>query len=499
MIADNLNRTHCVDGIPLSCDYRVQVNGAAAPVYIMPTRYDMPCPNGPPMPVYDGPLWHHPMYFACADLPGPVTVVVDLAFLTAEELHSVTLHPLSRGIALQREGTRVSFTVDQPGTVTLVVNGDHRTRPLHLFLSPPVEAPPPDAIVFGPGFHDLGYDKPITLTSGQTLYLAPGAWVEGVIRSAGARNIRIMGRGVLAQRRPGSADYVGMARAPYGIILSDCQDVAISGIVETRGIGGWCSMLCNCDRVRLQDYHVLASVVWCADGFNPCSSRDVTLERSFIRSGDDGIAIKGNIGAYISELPHIPPSSQPPVENILIRNCVFWCDHNEVIAIGCETLARHIRNIRISDCDVLFHFAHDGLGVFGIVPLHGTEIRGIVFENIRVEHCEQLYFEAQLFCFRFLDEIFGIPGDQSLPGGIFDVTIRDVTVLHQKGGPRSEFTGYAPDKRIEHVSIEGLRYGDKPVTDAAGMGLRMNAHVVDVCFKSGGARGVGSQEEGAMT
>ncbi len=327
MIEDNLNRTHCVDGIPLSCDYRVQVNGAAAPVYIMPTRYDMPCPNGPPMPVYDGPQWHHPMYFACADIPGPVAVSVDLAFLSAEETHSVTIHPLSRGIALQREGTRVSFTVDQPGTVTLVVNGDHRTRPLHLFLSPPVEAPPPDAIVFGPGFHDLGYDKPITLASNQTLYLAPGAWVEGVIR------------------------------------------------------------------------------------------------------------------------------------------------------------AQDARNIRISDCDVLFHYAHDGLGVFGIVPLHGTEIRGIVYENIRVEHCEQEYFQAQLFCFRFLDDIFGIPGDQSFPGGIFDITIRDVTVLHQKGGPRSEFTGYAPDKRIEHVSIEGLRYGDKPVTNAAGMGLRMNEHVADVRYK----------------
>ena len=58
MIEDNLNRTHCVDGIPLSCDYRVQVNGASAPVYIMPTRYDMPCPNGPPMPVYDLSLIH---------------------------------------------------------------------------------------------------------------------------------------------------------------------------------------------------------------------------------------------------------------------------------------------------------------------------------------------------------------------------------------------------------------------------------------------------------
>lgn len=467
-----------VNGIPLSIDYRVHVNGVSAPVYIMPTRYDVPYQNGQPMPVYGGQAWRQPMYFACADIPGPVPVSVELSFLTAEDIRTVTAHPLSRGIAVTREGTRVTFTVEQPGTVTLVVNGDHRTRPLHLFFSPPVEAPPQDAIVFGPGFHDLGYDKPITLTSNQTLYLAPGAWVEGVIRISGARSIRIMGRGVLAQRRPGNKDYAGGVSAPAGIVLSDCQDVSISGIVETRGIGGWCSMLSNCDRVRLQDYHVLASVVWSADGFNPCNSRDITMERSFIRSGDDSIAIKGNTGGNILKLPHIPPSSQPAVENILIRNCIFWSDHNEVIAIGCETRARHIRNIRISDCDVLFHYAHEGLGVFGIVPLHGTEISGIVYENIRVEHCEE-----QLFCFRFLDNIWGIPGDQSFPGGISNVTIRDVTVLHQKGGPRSEFTGYGPDKRIERVSIEGLRYGDKPVTNAASMGLRMNEHVADVHFK----------------
>lgn len=466
------------NGIPLTPDYRVQVNGISAPVYIMPTRYGMPFLNGQPMPVYNGQPWQQPMYFACADIPGPVSVSVDVGFLAAGDIRTVTAHPLSRRIETKREGTRVTFTVDQPGTVTLVVNGDHRTRPLHLFFSPPVEAPPRDAIVFGPGFHDVGYDKPITLTNGQTLYLAPGAWVEGVIRAHGARHIRIMGRGVLAQRRLGNTDYAGGASAPPGIVLSDCQDVSISGIVETRGIGGWCSMLSNCDRVRLQDYHVLASVVWSADGFNPCNSRDVTLERSFIRSGDDSIAIKGNTGGNVLTLPHIPPGSQPPVENILIRNCVFWSDHNEVIAIGCETRARHIRNIRISDCDVLFHYAHEGLGVFGIVPLHGTEISGIVYEDIRVEHCEE-----QLFCFRFLDHIWGIPGDQSFPGGISNVTIRNVTVLHQKGGPRSEFTGYSPDKRIESVTIENLRYGDTHLTDAAGMGLKTNAHVSGVRYR----------------
>ncbi|MBM4164192.1 MAG: hypothetical protein FJ222_07105 [Lentisphaerae bacterium] len=467
-----------INGIPISTDYRVHVNGVSAPVYIMPTRYGMPYLNGQPMSFYGGEPWHQPMYFVCADIPGPVPVSVELGFLTDGEIRTVTAHPLSRGIAVNREGTRVSFTVDQPGTVTLVVNGDHRTRPLHLFFSPPVEAAPEDAIVFGPGFHDLGYDKPITLTDGQTLYLASGAWVEGLIRANGARNIRIMGRGVLAQRRVGSEHYSGCASAPAGIVLSDCQDVSISGIVETRGIGGWCSMLSNCDRVMVRDYHVLASVVWSADGFNPCNSRDVTLERCFIRSGDDAIAIKGNTGGNVLTLPHIPPSTQPPVENILIRNCVFWSDHNEVIVIGCETRARYIRNIRISDCDVIFHYAHEGLGVFGIIPLHGTEISDIVYENIRVEHCEE-----QVFCFRFLDNIWGIPGDQSFPGGISNVTIRNVTVLYQKDGPRSEFTGYGPDKRIETVRIEGLRYGDKPVTDAAGMGLRKNEHVAEVSYQ----------------
>jgi hypothetical protein len=361
--------------------------------------------------------------------------------------------------------------------VTLLVNGDHRNRPLHLFFCPPVEAPPEGAIFFGPGFHDPGYDNPITLTDGQTLYLAPGAWVEGLVRAEGARNIRIMGRGVLSQRRPGGRDYAGGTTAPSGIVLTDCTDVSISGIVETRGVGGWCSRVSNCDRVHVRDYHVLASVVWSADGFNPCNCRDVVVERSFIRSGDDSIAIKGNTGGNVLEQPHIPPCSQPPVENIVIRGCVLWSDHNEVICIGAETRARYIRNIRVTDCDVVFHYAHEGLGVFGIIPLHGTEIRGVVYADIRVEHCEE-----QLFCFRFVENIWNIPGDLTFPGAIADVTIRNVSVIHQKGGPRSEFTGYAPDKRIENVTIEGLRYGGAPVTDAAGMGLKINDHVAGVRF-----------------
>lgn len=463
--------------IPTTSDYAVSVHGRPVAVYVMPTRYGQALQNGNPVSVYDGQPLRRPMYFACADIGAPATVTVEIGFLPAGAIRSVTAHPLSRGIALRCEGARVTFEVDRPGTVTLLVNGDHRDRPLHLFFSPPVEAPPEGAIVFGPGYHDLGYDNPITLTDGQTLYLAPGAWVEGIVRATGACNIRIIGRGVLSQRRPGTQDYAGGVTAPHGIELSNCQDVLIEGIVETRGIGGWCSLVTNCDRVEVRDYHVLASVVWSADGFNPCNSRDVTVERCFIRSGDDCIAIKGTTGGGVLTEPHIPPETQPPVENIHVRQSVFWCDHNEVFVIGCETRARHIRNISIRDCDVLFHCSSMDMGVFGILPLHGTEIRGIVYDDIRVEHCEE-----HLFFFRYCESIWDIPGDLTFPGTVADITIRNVSVLHAATGPRSEFTGYAPDKRIENVRIDGLRYGGKAVQDAAGMGLKANAHVADVRF-----------------
>jgi hypothetical protein len=232
-----LTQTPCFD-IPSTSDYRVSVNGKPLTVYAMPTRYGQSFADGKPLTVYDGQPLRQPMYFACADIGGPTTVTVEIGFLPVADIRSVTAHPLSRGIEVRREGTRLTFEVDCPGTVTLLVNGDHRDRPLHLFFSPPVEAPPEGAIVFGPGYHDLGYDHPITLTDGQTLYLAPGAWVEGIVRATNARNIRITGRGVLSQRRPGKQDYAGGATAPNGIVLANCQDVLIEGIVETRGIGG---------------------------------------------------------------------------------------------------------------------------------------------------------------------------------------------------------------------------------------------------------------------
>jgi hypothetical protein len=56
-------------------------------------------------------------------------------------------------------------------------------------------------------------------------------------------------------------------------------------------------------------------------------------------------------------------------------------------------------------------------------------------------------------------------------------------VRRQNGGPRSEFTDCAPDKRIEDVCIEGLSYGDKWITDTTGTAVRKNEYAADIRCK----------------
>lgn len=448
------------EGSPVSRDYTVTVEGKSVDVYGVPTRYGKPACFG---------------YF---DIDGPVTVEVRVNF--PPDAKNISVHPRSLGIAVQREKDCFRLKVAGPGSVTLVVNGDHETRPLHLFVNPPAEKPPTGAIDFAPGMHRPGYGKPITLKDGQTLHIAGGAWVEdGIIRATGARNIRIMGRGVLSQKSLADKDYKGNQRGPVGIFLKDCQDVTLSGIIETRSVSSWCSEAVNCDRVRVEDYHVIAPVVPSTDGFNPGNSRDVTITRSFFRTGDDCIAIKGKKGP-----PEGRPADQPPVENIAVSNCVFWSDNNQVVAIGCETCAKHIHNVRIADSDVIYNrgLPDMQLGVFGIVPIHGTDIRDIVFQNLRVEHVKH-----NLFCFRFFERIFDIEGDLRHPGNIANVTIRNVRLYGEAGEPPNEFKGFDDQHKIRNISIQGLFYGPKPIRDAGAMKLSRNRHVAGVQFEGGAA------------
>ena len=117
--------------------------------------------------------------FAYFDMQGTVEVTVTCP----EVLKSVKVLPSSLGIKPSVEGRKLSFSLAKPALLTIEVNR-HWTGALHLFANPPESDAPrpgdPNVIYFGPGIHEVSH---VVVTNNQTVYVAGGAVVRGVIRT----------------------------------------------------------------------------------------------------------------------------------------------------------------------------------------------------------------------------------------------------------------------------------------------------------------------------
>ena len=139
---------------------------------------------------------------------GPVEISIKMKE-AAPAAEDVVIIPRRYGIKpILSEGNRkISFSVDQPRYLIVIVNNDW-CRPLFLFGNPPEKSVPDPSdpavltilpnedyrkavnrsrlkdyrvIRFAPGYHDIGFYFPIY--SNQTIYLAGGSYVAGTISS----------------------------------------------------------------------------------------------------------------------------------------------------------------------------------------------------------------------------------------------------------------------------------------------------------------------------
>ncbi len=165
------------EGAPVSRDYKVTVGGKSVDVYAV-----------------NSVRFAYSARFAYCDISGPVEVMVTASFIQPEKVGSMSIHPLAMNLRGDRKANQMVFRVEKPGTVTVLINGNYMNRALHLFLNPPAPPVPENAVVFKAGMHKLDPKKPITVSSGQTLYIAGGAWVEGIVIIRKANNITITGR-----------------------------------------------------------------------------------------------------------------------------------------------------------------------------------------------------------------------------------------------------------------------------------------------------------------
>jgi hypothetical protein len=451
-------------GAPVSSDYIVKVNGRPVDIYSTPTRYftrnnipfvaNMEQMNVEP---YDG----NPCYYGYFDFSGRVHIEITAAW--CESIRSATIHPLSFGITPQVSGKKISFTLDRPRKVTLILNDDPHNRPIHLFANAletaPVRSAAPGVIYYGPGYHKAGT---IELKDGETLYIAGGACIDGSVRVTGRHDVKICGRGVLLGN---SAE----------IYIKSSSNVEINGIICNRSNAGWQNQTHNSSHITVRDYKIISGNIWSSDGFDPCNSQDVIIEDCFIRAGDDCIAIKGfsEKGGYDNVAN---PKDYQPVEHIIVRKCVFWSDNNCCMNIGTETIASRFYDIVFEDCDVLYQRDKDWAAAIGLRVRWSTMVEHLRFENIRVERC------ASLLSWCFPETIFGTTaGNHSWPGGVSDIVVKNVTVL--RPDCTSRIWGWNAEQRVQNVTFENLVIDGKHILKPEDANMNINEFTGGIVFK----------------
>ena len=459
-------------------DYVLTIGGQ--PVFTYPARVSA-VPLNQVWPGYQRPKSQTEMAsFASWDMTGPVEVQV----ISARPVQSVRVRPSAAGIAPRVEGDAIRFTISRPGQYTLEVNGMHRA--LHLFANPPEQNAPdpqdPNVRYFGPGVHCPGV---ITLTGSQTVYLAGGAVVYGIIVAENAENIIIRGRGILDGSKFGRTDWEN-ADARGLITLLGCNHVVIEGIT-LRDPSLWTVIPVDCQNVYINNVKLIGLWRYNADGIDFVNCQHGVVEDCFVRSFDDSIVFKG-----LNAWGRFTCSSKT-IEDFRVRRCVVWNDWGRALEIGAETIATEMSSLLFEDCDII-HTAHIAMDVQNS---HMALCRDMVFRNIRVEMDDG---SAQPVMQQYQDQVYSALADDYLPylivlentkniysgdserGRIQDICFEDIAVTAPRM-PLSLLKGYDAEHLVQHVSIENLRHNGQMLTDLAASGITANAFVREVILK----------------
>lgn len=416
----------------------------------------------------DTTYWKGVVWFTHIEMQQPGTINVR----TTDDIQSLEFLPVNDNYSYELTSPRTiritAHTLDQQ--ITLVVNGNPMSgNVLHLFLNDDdddndnVDAGYHyDANTrthhFGSGHHNLQqlFGTPrLTITKDEQIHLADDAIVEGMLTIENGDHARIYGHGMVINDKNGT------------IHVNNSKDCTVEGITTNgRCWHAWQVVVTNSERVHLSKLKIINTHYASTDGIDIVSSSHCTIDSCFVRACDDAIAIKG--------LGNLPPSQQPAITHIDIHNVQLWNDCNNAFGIGAETRAREFSNITLSNADILFsyddpqyHTQLDERAALNICSLHGTHFHDILFDDIRIYHCQRLIglgFKPSFW--------FGsIQGDQQGEGSIHHVTFRNIISNSPTDSPiANDVLLYewnesgTPHKPIHHITFDNVFINKLPLT-----------------------------------
>lgn len=303
------------------------------------------------------------------DFEGIADITVTVPNIDLEE---VRISPLSYGITpeIDKENHTISFTITEPDNYTLMFNNSP-SRALHIFANPLEVNPPKDGdenvVYIGPGEWNI---DSIILEDNQTLYLAGGAVVHGVVQANYATGIKVMGRGIL----DGSTfdGWAGKA-ALVPLKFDYCDKVEINDIIILNPNAWVCSA--NTSKNGVIDGIRIISSRPNGDGITLQSCENYLIKNSFIRSWDDSLVIKN----YTIDS-----------KNITFQDNQLWTDLAQSMEIGYET------NKGKKDDAVISGITFENITVLNnyhkpVISVHNADdatITDVIFKNITVENAQ---------------------------------------------------------------------------------------------------------------
>lgn len=376
------------------------------------------------------------------DFSGPIELAIEPSGDFFPSIDAVRVRPLSYGLRADVRGRVMYLSLTEPANLVVELNGDV-FNVLHLFLDRAENDSSTEeqvkgnssVIYYGAGYHELS--DVVNVTSGQTVYLAPGSVVQGGFNFENISDAAIIGRGVL-YRSPSEA-----------ITISYSQRIRVAGVTVLNP-AHYSLMVGSSSDIAVSGLRSISAVQW-GDGIDVFCSQDVVLEKLFMRNSDDCVALYQHRWEYYGDS-----------KNITLRDSSLWADVAHPIHLGLHgnpSAPEVMEGVTVSNIDILDHREPqvDYQGCLAINCGDENLLKDILFKDIRVEN----FRLGMLFSFKVLyNQKYNLA-----PGrGVHNVTVRNLS-YDGIGGNIPAIAGYNEDRNIQFVDFQGLEVNGVHVWD----------------------------------
>ncbi|MBZ4189289.1 hypothetical protein [Niabella beijingensis] len=242
------------------------------------------------------------------------------------------LSPVRLSLQPVKTGNTLTFTAPDYYNYALDIPG---REPLFLFGAPDLSAYKTGAVVFDSGLHNAENGE-FRLQSNTTYYLEEGAVLNGKILIENATNVKLIGRGLIDDRRsPVAGNFIKVYKS---------SNIELKGFGVRHAALGWQVDMVNSSDVDVS-YLNLLSFGQNNDGLDLGSGcARVNFSQCFIGSGDDGFGWHAINAAKDGE---------EPLTDCHAQNCMIWKSQVGVgIRIGSSLETGEVKNLSFKNIDL---------------------------------------------------------------------------------------------------------------------------------------------------